>query len=203
VKFKNIFTFVTALTSEYKNIMKKIQHILLCLCAFFLTSCANHVTSIKKDVDITLDPVEGYLMMAVDTNYSLEWIKLWGKKNVILTKGDLKSGSNYILVNLPAGDYRIESIKLGRFTFNDFEKRLWSFSVKKGVISYVGHLEMESKGSYFSVSSHIQLLNKSSFALEYLEDKFPNILNSRQIQYWGPGEDGFFTTVMTEKEVLE
>lgn len=180
--------------------MKKVTFFIMCYLNFFLVSCTSHVSSIKKDVDIPLAQKEGYLMLGVDTNYDLQWVKLWGKKNVLLTKDDLKSGSNFILVNIPEGSYRIESIKLGQYIFNDFRKELWSFKVKENVISYVGHLNMESRETFSGVTSNILLLNKSSFALEYLERRFPNILTSRQLQYWGQGDDGFFKEVIAVKE---
>lgn len=176
--------------------MKGLYYFVICVYTLLLTSCASHVTSIKKDVDVTLAPTEGYLMLAVDTNFDLKEIRLVGKTIILLTSEDLKSGSNYILVNLPAGDYHVKNIKLGQYIFNEFEKKLWGFKVKENVISYVGHLDMQSKGNYFSVNAKIQLLNKSSFALEYLEQNFSNILSNRQIQYFGPGEDDFFTTVI-------
>lgn len=87
--------------------MKKVTFFIMCYLNFFLVSCTSHVSSIKKDVDIPLAQKEGYLMLGVDTNYDLQWVKLWGKKNVLLTKDDLKSGSNFILVNIPEGSYRI------------------------------------------------------------------------------------------------
>lgn len=59
---------------------------------------------------------------------------------------------------------------------------------------------MESRETFSGVTSNILLLNKSSFALEYLERRFPNILTSRQLQYWGQGDDGFFKEVIAVKE---
>lgn len=181
--------------------MKGLYYFVICVGIFLLTSCASRVSSIKKDVDVTLAPMEGYLMLAVNTNFDLKEIRLVGKSIILLTSEDLKSGSNYILVNLPAGDYHVKNIKLGQYIFNDFEKELWSFQVKENVISYVGHLDMQSKGNFFRLNAKIQLLNKSSFALEYLEENFSNILSSRKIQYFGPGEDDFFTAVIEAEGV--
>lgn len=183
--------------------MKGIHSLVVCFCALILASCASTVTGIKKDVDVALSPNEGYLMLQVNTNYDLREIKLRGKTNIVLTSEDLKSGSNYILANLPAGSYRIDSIRIGGYIFKHFDRELWSFRVQEGVISYVGHLNMQTRGNFYGVNSNIQLLNKSSFALEYLEENFANILSSRQVKYWGPGEDSFFETVNEDNGVSQ
>ncbi|WP_162926324.1 hypothetical protein [Teredinibacter purpureus] len=46
-------------------------------------------------------------MIAVDTNTDLESILIMGEKSILLTPDDLESGSNYILIKLPVGDYHI------------------------------------------------------------------------------------------------
>lgn len=181
--------------------MNPIFQIATSVLVILLTACASQVSSVKEDINVELDAKQGYLMLAVDTNYNLRDIRLYGKKNIVLTSEDLKAGSNYILASIPAGEYRVESIRIGSYIFKKFEKKLWSFEVKENVISYVGHLDMQTKSHFFSVSSKIQLLNKSSYALEYLEENFKNILASRKLQYWGPGKDAFFETVIDQTGV--
>ncbi|WP_416305765.1 hypothetical protein [Neptunicella sp. SCSIO 80796] len=180
----------------------------LFLCVYviagLLSACATKVSSISKDAIRKLDAEEGYLLIAIDTDVDLKEIEIWGRKNIALTSNDLQAGSNYILIPLPAGDYSIHNIRLNRiYKFADFEPDLWSFKVKKNVISYVGHLNMETFYRKWSVYSRIQLLNKSSVALEYLEQHFSTILSARDVQYSGPGHDDFFAVVGADKTARE
>ncbi len=157
-----------------------------------LTSCMNQVVSIKTDEDLPLTEKEGYLLLAVETDRKLNHIQIGGKKTIRLTNEDLRKGSNYILTNIPAGEYRIKKIEFSSYFGYRMGKGYWSFEVKPGVISYVGHLTIDF--SNFG-RGFFELVNQSSLALEFLEGKFPNILKNRRVEYWGPGEDRFFDEV--------
>ncbi|NMP16028.1 hypothetical protein [Thalassotalea sp. Y01] len=161
-----------------------------------LTSCATKVSSIKDDIDNKLDKEEGYLLLAVDTNRPLREILISGTKLIKLTSDDLQKGSNYILINLPAGDYTIDEVKINfNAHIRGFEDELWQFSVEKDKISYVGHLNATTYTYWYYAGGRFELLNKSSVALEYMEENFPQILAGRDMVYHGVGEDSFFELV--------
>ncbi len=163
----------------------------LYLFLILLTSCTSKISSINSDRDLNLNENEGYLLLEVDTREDLKKIAIGGEKHIELTTRDLRSGSNYILVSLPAGDYHIEKVQTKKkFRFR-LEEEYWTFQVEKNVISYIG--TMSIKTSWFF--ANMELINNSSLALEYLEENFPNILSSREIVYSGPGEDRFFDLV--------
>ncbi len=173
---------------------------LLIICfAAFLVSCAQKVSSIKNDVDVPLDENMGYLLIGVETNLTLSRISISGEKYLKLSSEDLRRGSQFILVDVPAGEYSIDKIQL----FGNFRTKLengyWNFSVSPSVISYVGHLNVKTL-SLWPLVTQVELQNRSSEALEFLEDSFPNILSNRTIVYQGPGTDPFLQFALEETE---
>lgn len=171
--------------------------LILCLSLFVclsISSCATKVSSIKEDGAVQLKQEEGFLLIALKSNINLKEISISGEKYIKLSAKDLRKGNSYILVNLPAGDYTFDQIKLNSYIrINDFEDDIWDFSVQKNTISYVGHLDFRS--TMWGFYSYIKLINKSSIALEYLEDEFPEMLTNHSVQYQGPGQDSFFDVV--------
>lgn len=161
-----------------------------------LNACATKVKSIKNDRDINLKPNDGYLMLSVDTSVDLSRITIDGEKTIVLTRSDLRAGSNHILITLPAGNYYFDKIRfyIGlREAYVELERGMWDFQAKPGMISYVGKLKVKS--SRWGRNTQYILINNSSQALEYLEQNFANILKSRTIDYQGPGDDNFFKVV--------
>lgn len=165
-----------------------------------LSGCAQPIAKLKNDQDKPLDANTGYLLMSVDTNISLHSIFIGGTKYLKLTEQDLKSGSNYIMVDVPAGDYEITDIKLNRYLKIILDDDMWGFHVEPGKINYIGHLSVDALWSLFSFDGvHALLENQSTSALEYLERNFPNIYQARPLHYAGPGEDHFFEYVSQMK----
>ena len=159
----------------------------------FLCGCASEVTSIRDEAEAVLDRNEGYLLMEVDTTHNLEAIHIVGPRHIKLTRTDLRTGSNYILVSLPAGRYRIDSVNRTQQYYYALVGDNWDFQVREGAISYIGNLTF--KGDYWGFSGSFALINRSSFALEYLEKNFPGLLETRPLVFGGPGDDGFFEAV--------
>ncbi len=168
--------------------------VLFVLC--FLSACAQRVSSIKKDVDIPLENEMGYMLLGVETNLSLDSIFIGGEKSVRLTREDLRSGTKFFLIDMPAGDYYFHKIKLNYWWRFNLDEDYWKFSVSPGVISYIGHMEVDTYG-FWPIRSKLELENRSSEALEFMEQEFPNILKSRTLTYDGPGEDLFFEKINT------
>jgi hypothetical protein len=158
-----------------------------------LAGCVTEVASIRDETNAVLGGAEGYLLMQVDTTHNLKAIHIAGAKNIMLTSADLRAGSNYILINLPAGNYEIDKVDLNRFVYYKLDNDMWDFSVRENVISYVGNLTF--KGSTWGTSGHFLLINRSSFALEYLEDNYPTLLASKRMEFRGPGADDFFDVI--------
>ncbi|WOH37425.1 hypothetical protein RI844_19020 [Thalassotalea fonticola] len=179
--------------------MTQFKLLLLACLAIILTACATKVSSIKKEQSVTLNQQkkEGFFLLAVDTNRQLQEIVISGPKSIALGKEDLKKGNNYILLNLPEGEYTLSKIKFNKYArLKSFDDELWSFRVEKNAVSYVGHLSMKVYTYWWYTSySQLELLNNSSIALEYMENNFPTILAGKKMQYAGPGKDNFFNVV--------
>ncbi|WHI47300.1 hypothetical protein [Microbulbifer sp. VAAF005] len=174
----------------------KINNFRLIICIWLLFQLSGCITPVKPIVDgqnNSLDLDEGFLLVAIDTNFNLDKIKIKGAKHFFLSRENLHSGSNYILFKAPAGEYRFDKIFLGYAFSYDLDEEYWSFQINPGVISYVGHLAVDQ--SLFQFRARIELENRSTEALEFLEESFPELIKIKNIQYAGPGKDDFFEIV--------
>jgi len=174
----------------------------LIMMVFLLTGCVKNVSSIKADQDKTLTNKAGYLLIGIETNRDLKGINISGSTDILLSYKDLRQGSNFILIDLKAGKYIIEKIQLNNYWRVEMEDEdYWDIEVLPGKINYVGHIEIGTSG-FWQTYSHIELVNKSSYAIEFMEKKFPKILTNREIHYGGPGDDAFFDFINKKKESL-
>jgi len=112
----------------------------------------------------------------------------------MFTSEDLKYGSNYLLAKLPAGDYRIERVRINKYSGFKLLGDVWDIEVVEGNISYGGNVRVNPNGPRYP----IELINHSSGALEYIEQYHPGILTSHKLRYSGQGEDKFFKLVRGE-----
>lgn len=165
------------------------------VCALLcLSACRSTVTTMKVDTDQiqTVDANMGYLLMGVDTNSNLKHIDIDGPNPIRLTHADLKKGTSYILIPMAAGKYSLNNIQFNYY-FNSRMKDddIWQFDIKPATVSYVGHLEVNTRG-YFVFYSSTELVNRSTEALDFMQEDFPSILNNRVMYYGGPGEDAYF-----------
>lgn len=169
---------------------------LFVLLTIYLASCTAKLSSIKTDQTRELEENTGYLFITIDTNTRFSRFAIEGPTNILLKNPDYYEGKNYYLVPVQAGEYQIKqfgSTYGARYTFNDEgDENLWGFSVRPGVISYVGELRVRQLRY---LSSTFELINNSSLALEYLEKKYPKILANRKLEYHGPGQDIFYNYV--------
>ncbi len=110
-----------------------------------------------------------------------------------------------MLIELPLGKYNIRKIHLDNYRYFKLDKERWSFEVKENTISYAGDLAIRviefsrrsRNGISRSVNADIVLENNSSFALEFLESTYKQILENREVVYSGPGEDSFLSYTQT------
>lgn len=165
--------------------------IIFALFTLFLVGCVSKVSSIKLDVDSDLGKQSGYLLIGIESNIGLENIFIEGEKSFRLSREDLQKGTNYFLIEMPQGNYNFEKIKTSRWLRYELEDEYWEFKVQQGVVSYIGHLKVEGRG-FWSRQLNLELENRSSEALAFMENDFPTILQNRKIRYGGPGEDKFF-----------
>lgn len=155
-----------------------------------IIGCSSTVTSIKNDVDIPLSNTKGYALFSVETNLGLKSIHISGEESISLTYQDLRTGTNYFLIDLEGGKYSFDKIRMQYRIRTTLKDGYWDFEVNPNTISYVGHLKVV-RPNIFSGVSNVELENRSSEALAYMEKSFPNILNNRKMTYEGPGEDPF------------
>ncbi|AOT07807.1 hypothetical protein [Pseudoalteromonas luteoviolacea] len=165
---------------------------LLIFLLFFLGGCATNVESIKDDKDILVNESSGYILLGIDSNVRLKSIQIEGPKNIRITRQDLAAGSNYILLALQAGEYRLTRIEFSQYyrAYVD-DQEYWTFTIKEGEINYGGDIELRTQMFARSLRYHMELINNSSLALAFLKAQFPTILASKAIVYGGPGKDDY------------
>jgi hypothetical protein len=166
---------------------------------FVLSACRSTVKTIDEDNSqlIRNKTEKGYLLIGVETNYSLRNINIGGQRSIRLSHKDLRSGTNFILVPLDAGTYEVEDVGFNRYMSARLrDEDDWSFTIKAQTISYVGHLEISSR-SQFSKYLSIELVNRSTEAVDFMTVNFPNIYSTQTLYYGGPGEDDYFDFIKT------
>lgn len=169
------------------------------LMLLLLSACAKNVTSLKTDQDKILDNDFGYLLIGIETNRNLKEIQISGPQDISFSALDLKQGSNFILVDLNAGTYVIEKVLLDNYWRIEMsDEEYWDVKIAPGKINYVGHIDIVTNYGW-QVRSKVELINKSSYAMEFMEKRFPNILINRDMHYGGPGEDSFFSSLNYKK----
>ncbi|MFQ3249424.1 hypothetical protein [Glaciecola sp.] len=175
----------------------------VCLLAMFLFACKSTVENIKVDNDLITSPDQGYLLIGIQTSHDLKSMLLTGQAGIELTHKDLSADADYILINLPAGDYKIRKIDLSKYFYLSFDEDLiWDFTIQAGKVNYIGHLEMFTRG-YYRPSTYVDLVNKSSQALQFMQESYPTILNKRSLVFGGTGNDEFLTFVAEQQGETE
>lgn len=153
-----------------------------------LASCASRVNTVQSDTTKTIEKGEGYLLLGLSSNLHLEYIIIDGQSKIMFTKDDVRYNSNYLFTPLPVGEYRIKSVKTGRYSGYELLGDIWSFSVLPGTISYVGDFHFERR----NWQNDMLILNRSSNAYAFMSERFPKILQGHSISYTGQKEDRFF-----------
>lgn len=173
------------------------------LVLLLLVGCSSQVRSIKTDALVPLAQNQGYLLLGVETNSDLDYILIDGPKRIRLSSEDLRTGTNYLLVDLPAGRYTIEKVRLSRYWKFDLDDAdNWQFNIDAQKISYVGHFEFVSSGFWWNMFARLELVNRSSEALAFMEQSFPGTLSGFTLVYRGPGQDPFFARILSGQRGL-
>ena len=161
--------------------------LLVLCCTALLIACSQKVTSLKTTAPVALAENNGYLLLSVDSVINLERLNVSGAKSFHLGADDLTKGKHYILVDLPAGDYKITSVKFNHWLLLKLNDGLWNFKVQPGQISYIGELQLKGWAP--------ELENRASMALQYLEQNHADLLKKFSVRYSGPGDDHYFEFV--------
>ncbi|MBB6522156.1 hypothetical protein [Pseudoteredinibacter isoporae] len=171
-----------------QDLNRRIISIFLVVSVLILSSCASRVSTVQSDTAKPIKNSEGYLLLGLSSNMYLEFIVIDGESKIMFTKDDVRYNSNYLFTALPAGEYRIKSVKTGRYTGYSLLGDIWSFSVAPGTISYVGDFKFERR----NWNNDMLIVNRSSYAYEFMKERFPNLLKAHSITYTGQKEDRFF-----------
>lgn len=159
--------------------------------ALVLVACSQKVNSIKSTNPGELAKNNGYLLLSVDSVVNLEQLNVTGTTSIHIGAEDLAKGKHYILVDLPAGDYQITSAKLNHWWLIKLSDGFWNFSVRPGQISYIGELQLKGYSP--------ELENRSSMALQYLEQNHADLLKKFSVRFSGPGDDHYFEFVESKR----
>jgi hypothetical protein len=159
----------------------------LLLSTALLMACSQKMTPIKATDTVQLAENNGYLLLSVDSVINLNQLNVTGAKSFHLGSEDLPKGKVYILVDLPAGEYKITSVKFNYWLQLELKDGFWNFNVQPGQISYIGELQLKGWAP--------ELENRSSMALQYLEQNHADLLKSLPVRYSGPGDDHYFEFV--------
>lgn len=160
--------------------------------SLLLCSCANTVTNLP-DAKHQRAQNSGYVLLPVFRNINVHEISITGPTNFQISKSDLIEQERYMLIELPAGNYRYDDIVIYKyFIEHDFDADLWDFNVQPNAINYIGHLKIKNLGF---LRVHLEIQNNSSVALEYLEENYPQLMSQYPLIYSGMGNDDFLSSL--------
>ncbi len=152
---------------------------------------STKISAQKQDDDRLTTNQDGYLLIGLVNNYSLDALYIWGDTDLQLTEEDLSAGENYILVPIPSGNYQLGQINYNYYFRTKLDDDIWRFTIAPGQINYIGHLTV-NRPNYWFFSNNIELKNRAASARLFMEKYFPSVLSERKLTYAGPGEDKFF-----------
>lgn len=134
------------------------------------------------------DQKTSYILFAVQSQAFIERIEF---DQLVYLPGKINHQNAYILAPVPEGTYQFKTIKTGFGSTEIKPEDSWRFQVEPGQINYVGHIEMLSLVKWCNYCFRAEIANKSSFALEHIEQHYPELLSNQRVVYKGPGEDPF------------
>ncbi len=153
----------------------------------FLTFSVSN--SYAEPIPTTLKPNEGYWLAAVDSNSNIERVHLAGTKTFNLTGEIISYGIHYRLIVLPEGDYFFKLLLPNSDYKFPLKSSSMKFSIERGKINYAGHFKY--RGSNYGRRAKIELVNRSSVALEHMHINHASLLDEYELRYNGVGEDDF------------
>ena len=163
------------------------------ICVLGLSSCGLEVTPVEKaQAQINTSKVFGYILLGLESESLIEEISIIGVTPLVYSPNSAGFKNSFVLAKVPVGAYYISGIKTGigkQKLKGDLD---WSFSITSQEISYIGHINInENIQGYSWGYSRVELVNKSSFAYEYILDEHSELLDAMPLRYAGPGDDRF------------
>ncbi|MEM8499624.1 MAG: hypothetical protein AAF542_16495 [Pseudomonadota bacterium] len=159
--------------------MRNILIVSLALTLHFLQPLAN-ASNLEAD--------QGWLLLIIHADMELHEIEISGAESISIKRKDIPPGHSIHLRKVEAGEYTIRDVDITtfyRFTLTPDE---WKFRVFPGAITYVGHFDVQSLSND---RARLELVNRSSVALEYMQREHLELLEQIPFKYGGPGEDMF------------
>ncbi|WAJ72434.1 hypothetical protein [Catenovulum adriaticum] len=182
--------------------MKRLKRY-LCLLYASLSLLACSV-AIKPSTQIDIHDKQGkqytgYILMGFDTLSHIEAVHIDGVINLTYEPDSAQLDNQFVLAQVPIGSYTFTQVETGikKYELNDELK--WDFDVSPGRINYIGNLEIQEHlmlGYY--QKNVVELVNKSSFAIQYLQATKPSLLKNIKLVYQGPGNDTFIDYVQNQ-----
>lgn len=151
-----------------------------------LTLTLNILQPLAKANDLEAD--QGWLLLMIHADMELHEIEFSGAESISIKRKDIPPGLSMQLRKVEAGEYTIRDVDITtfyRFTLTPDE---WKFEVFPGAITYVGHFDVQSLSSD---RARLELVNRTSVALEYMQSEHNELLEQMPFKYGGPGEDMF------------
>ena len=144
----------------------------------------------------TLAADEGYLFLSLNTNTDISRLTIdgegFGNK---IRFNDIKQGTNYALLKVKAGEYHWEHINifvgLGAVRYR-LQKTDYPFVVKPGMVNYPGAWYFNASwAGNLRTRMSLQNFNDLSFAKEYFNKNYQNLVKDVPFKYQGKIEDPY------------
>lgn len=170
---------------------RQIVSVSMSLLAVACIGCTTHFRPLTTKQLPPLEPRRGYLLLEVDSTFPIE--KLSARAWTIDVHG---SGHQFLLYSVPAGTYDWSQmytvsprLRYMLSAMHDRERR--TFHIHPGAINYAGQLRFTViRGTWVK----LEFVNRSSFALDVLLDRYPELFRTHDVVYTGFQRDDFLET---------
>lgn len=164
----------------------------LFVCAGFAAApAARAMDEVRPGEVPRLEADEGFLVVAVDVNMDVDWVKLQRTGTLFgaETVRSLKEGRNFRLYVAKAGSYAWSKIRPGSYlTLKVDDKDKFAFNVLPGKLTYPGDFLFRARSVH---DSWIHVANRGLGAMDWLRDTHPAIHARYEFAYSGDYPDPF------------
>lgn len=173
------------------NISTYLRNRFIFACLPLLFACSTKVSIVNEGVDLDSINVDAsYVLVGFDSKIDLKSISLSGPKNYVMTDAQVLRGDNFLLFPVVPGEYVLDRVQINNYFSVSLDESKWQINIAPKKINYIGHIEVfQNTNLYFGAP--IELANRTSQAIEYLEDKHAKFYQSVGVVYSGPGYDHF------------
>lgn len=155
----------------------------------------QRIELVNPGAPLQLEENYGYFFLPLYQNRHIREITIFGAKDFQLDYRQLRNKTNTILLQLPAGNYSFNSMKLydlysGKHSLNlvmhsIFDDERFDFTIEKGKVNYLGHMYVNYNADVFNASTSLNLVNSSEKTKQYLNATYPEILEMFPFVYVG------------------